>query len=201
MVERSIGRAKLTPEVRQRLADMAAEVRQLVYGEAGCPEWGTLFAEIEDDAREVGLEFIRLLMQQATQEQAETLQTEALNTGSGEVAQSIGSEERTIETESGEVKWDEPKAYLPKSRKAFFPQSKALGLGVDEDLSPGVMRNTHPRNCLRVGYFISPCAYKTTTDYVAQFFIGLCISACIWQQNFPRFCPPRKASPRPSKSN
>ena len=59
--------------------------------------------------------------QQATQEQAETLQTEALNTGSGEVAQSIGSEERTIETEFGEVKWDEPKAYLPKSRKVFFP--------------------------------------------------------------------------------
>lgn len=62
MVERSIGKAKLTPEVRQRLADMAAEARQLVYGEAGCPEWGTLFAEIEDDAREVGFEFIRLLM-------------------------------------------------------------------------------------------------------------------------------------------
>ena len=129
MVERSIGRAKLTPEVRQRLADMAAEARQLVYGEAGCPEWGTLFAEIEDDAREVGSELIRLLMQQATQEQAKTLQTEALNTGSGEVAQSIGSEERTIETESGEVKWDEPKAYLPKSRKAFFPSVEGSGTG------------------------------------------------------------------------
>ena len=121
MVERSIGKAKLTPEVRQRLADMAAEARQLVYGEAGCPEWGTLFAEIEDDAREVDLEFIRLLMQQAAQEQAETLPTEALNTDSGEMAQSIGSEERAIETESGAVKWDEPKAYLPKSRKVFFP--------------------------------------------------------------------------------
>ena len=31
---------------------------------------------------------------------------------------------------------------------------------------------THPRNCLRVGYFISPCECKTTTDYVAQLFIG-----------------------------
>ncbi len=129
MVERSIGKAKLTSEVRQRLADMAAEVRQLVYGEAGCPEWGTLFAEIEDDAREVGLEFIRLLMQQATQEQAETLPIGALNTDSGEMAQSIGSEERAIETESGEVKWDEPKAYLPKSRKAFFPSVEGSGTG------------------------------------------------------------------------
>ena len=92
---------------------MAAEARQLVYGEAGCPQWGTLFAEIEDDAREVGREFIRLLMQQVAREQAETLPTEALNTGSGEMAHSIGSEERAIETESGEVKWDEPNARPP----------------------------------------------------------------------------------------
>lgn len=129
MVERFIGKTKLTLEVRQRLADMAAEARQLVYGEAGCPEWGTLFAEIEDDAREVGSEFIRLLMQQTAQEQAETLPTDALNTGSGETAHSIGSEERAIETESGEVKWDEPKAYLPKSRKAFFPSVEGFGAG------------------------------------------------------------------------
>jgi len=39
----------------------------------------------------------------------------------------IGSEERTIETESGEVSWNEPKAYLPKSRKAFFPSVEGPG--------------------------------------------------------------------------
>ncbi len=129
MVERSLGKGKLTPQVRQRLADMAAEARQLVYGEAGCPQWGTLFAEIEDDAREVGREFIRLLMQQVAREQAETLPAEALNTDSGETAQSIGTEERTIETESGEVNWNEPKTYLPKSRKAFFPSVEGPGTG------------------------------------------------------------------------
>ncbi len=129
MVERSLGKGKLTPQVRQRLADMAAEARQLVYGEAGCPQWGTLFAEIEDDAREVGREFIRLLMQQVAREQAETRPAEALNTDSGETAQSIGTEERTIETESGEVNWNQPKAYLPKSRKAFFPSVEGPGTG------------------------------------------------------------------------
>ena len=103
---------------------MAAEARQLVYGEVGCPEWGTLFAEIEDDAKEVGHEFIRLLMQQTATEQAESLPPEALNTDSGETAQSIGTEERTIETESGEVNWNEPKAHLAKSRKAFFSLSR-----------------------------------------------------------------------------
>ncbi len=129
MVERSMGERKLTPQVRQRLAEMVEEARRLVYGEAGCPRWGTLFAEIEDDAKEVGHEFIRLLMQQTAQEQSETLPNEALATASGEGAQSIGTEERTIETESGVVSWDEPKAYLPKSRKVFFPSVEGSGTG------------------------------------------------------------------------
>ena len=128
MVERFAGKKKLTPQVRQRLAEMADEARRLVYGEAGCPEWGTLFAEIEDDAKEVGHEFIRLLMQQTTLEQAQTVPEEALTTDAGETAQSIGSLERMIETESGAVSWNEPKAYLPKSRKAFFPSVESSGV-------------------------------------------------------------------------
>ncbi len=129
MVKRITGRRKLTPQVRQRLAEMAAEARRLVYGEAGCPAWGTLFAEIEDDAKEVGHEFIRLLMQQTAEGQAETLPDEAMITDSGEVARSVGGEERTIETESGVVSWNEPKAYLRKSRKDFFPSVKGPGTG------------------------------------------------------------------------
>ncbi len=61
----------------------------------------------------------------------------ALNTESGETAQRTGSEQRNLETESGTVSWPEPKAYLPKSRKAF-PQAKALGLEVDQQLSPAL---------------------------------------------------------------
>ena len=129
MVERTIGERKLTPQVRQRLAEIAGEARRLIYGDAGCPEWGTLFAEIEDDAKEVGHEFIRLLMQQTTEDQAQLLPDEALSTDAGEMAQPIGVATRTIETESGEVGWNEPKAYLPKSRKAFFPSIEGPGTG------------------------------------------------------------------------
>jgi hypothetical protein len=129
MVTRNLGQGKLTPQVRQRLAEIAAEARCLIYGEAGCPEWGTLFAEIEDDAKEVGHELIRLLMQQTAQGQAQTLPDEALTTDTGESARSAGVETRRIETESGAVSWDEPKAYLPKSRKAFFPSVEGPGAG------------------------------------------------------------------------
>ncbi len=73
MVKQTTGQVKLTPEARERFVELVAEARQLVYGEAGCPEGGTLFVEIEDDAKEVRHEFIRLMMQQATAGQAESL--------------------------------------------------------------------------------------------------------------------------------
>ena len=58
MATRTVGKTKLTAEVRQRLAKAAEEARLLVYGSEGCPEWGTTFAEIESDAREVGFELM-----------------------------------------------------------------------------------------------------------------------------------------------
>ncbi len=51
------------PEVQQWLRQVAAEGRRLLYGEAGCPEWGTKFAEIEQEGMTVGLELARLLME------------------------------------------------------------------------------------------------------------------------------------------
>jgi hypothetical protein len=121
MAMRAAAMSKLTPEVRKRLAELATEARELVYGEQRCPKWGTSFAEIEADAKEVGHEFIRLVMEQTGSQQAGILPKESLTTDSGETAQHIGTRPRQIETESGPVNWPEPQAYLPKSRKAFFP--------------------------------------------------------------------------------
>ncbi|WP_347259306.1 hypothetical protein [Methylocaldum sp.] len=129
MARRRSGVSKLTPEVRERLASLAAEARQLIYGEAACPEWGTSFAAIEEDCGEVGHEIIRLMMEQSADEQAEAMPAEALTTDWGEVAQPAGAEKRRIETESGSVEWQEPKGYLPKSRKAFFPSGQSAGDG------------------------------------------------------------------------
>ena len=127
MATHIVGRSKLTPEVRRRLAELVREARQLMYGEQSCPDWGTLFAEIETDAKEVGHEFIRLMMEQIAEDQAELMPKQALTTDAGERANLVGTEARTIETESGKVIWDEPKAYLPKSRKDFFPSGESAG--------------------------------------------------------------------------
>lgn len=127
MAKRVDGKSKLTAAVRERLEAVATEARTLVYGERGCPAWGTSFAEIEADAKEVGHELIRLLMQQTAGEQAAELPEAALVADTGESAQYTGRQERTLITESGEVSWDEPKAYLPRSRKAFFPSGEGSG--------------------------------------------------------------------------
>lgn len=128
MASRTGGKSKLTPEVRRRLAELAAESRGLVYGDQRCPEWGTSFAEIESDANELGHEYMRLLMEQTSDEQSRTMPIIALTAASGEVSDLIGTASRTIETVSGPVSWAEPKAYLPESRKAFFPSDPRIGV-------------------------------------------------------------------------
>ncbi len=127
MAKRTDGKTKLSPEVRRRLIEVAAEARRLVYGDVGCPEWGTKFDEIENDAKEVGHEFIRLLMEQTSAQQVTTMPADALVIESGETALLIGQTERTLAGESGDIRWSEPKAHLPKSRRDIFPSGEGLG--------------------------------------------------------------------------
>ena len=73
MAKRTDGKTKITPQVRERLVEAAKRAREWVYGEQGCPNWGTSFAEIECDAKEVGHKFIRLLIEQVGDQQTEHL--------------------------------------------------------------------------------------------------------------------------------
>ena len=129
MAIRSDGKSKLSPKVRRRLAELAREAQALIYGEAGCPEWGTSFAEMEADAKEVGHEIIRQLLQECGTSQAKAIPPAALTLPSGETAQVIGCRDRSLITESGKVTWPEPQAYLPESRKDFFPSESGSGPG------------------------------------------------------------------------
>lgn len=121
-------RRKIDPQVQDRLREVAGELRQLMYGEKGCPEWGTLFREIEDEGMSVGLELARLLMEQATAEQAGQMPEEAMQFPD-DVVQPAGTEEATLQTPAGDVAWKEPCGYLKKGRKAFFPSQEGFGAG------------------------------------------------------------------------
>jgi hypothetical protein len=119
---------KLDPEIQEWLRKVAAEGRALLYGEAAYPEWGTKFVEIERDGMSVGLELARLLMEQSVAEQAHHMPAEA-----GEVraddAIPAGGEDSTVETEAGMVDWKQPRRYLKRTRKNFFPSTPSPGIG------------------------------------------------------------------------
>lgn len=53
-------RQGILPETQARLQEMAAEMRGLLYGEAGCAEWRTTFCDIEPTGMPVGLELARM---------------------------------------------------------------------------------------------------------------------------------------------
>lgn len=119
-------RRKIDAAVQERLGEMAADLRQMIYGEQGFPEWGTKFAQIEDEGMAVGLELARLLMEQSVGEQATHMPEEDLDCPE-ETAQPAGTGRADLKTQAGDVKWDEPAAYLNKARRAFFPSAEGSG--------------------------------------------------------------------------
>ncbi len=80
----------LPPEIASKLADVARELREHIYGEQA-------------------------------------------------VIDKNGQHETTLDTPAGEVEWKQPKTRLKKSRRDFFTQAQALGLDVDEMLSPSLL--------------------------------------------------------------
>ena len=121
-------REKLSERVKQRIAACQTEVREMLYGKAGCPVWGTRFAEIERTAMSVGEELSRQFMALAAEAQGREMPAEALAC-EGEQALPVGTETRSLVTEAGPVEYATPKAYLPKSRRAFFPSGDGPGDG------------------------------------------------------------------------
>lgn len=117
----------VSPEAAARLAEMAREMREMIYGEQAYPEWGTKFTEIESEGMNIGLELARLFMEQSVGEQAGHVPDEALESG-GEIAKkgtkTKGSE---LETHAGEVAWEQPQTRLEQSRRDFFPSGEEFG--------------------------------------------------------------------------
>lgn len=118
--------ANIDPSVQKRLAEVAEELRGLIYGEAGCPEWGTKFAQIESEGMSIGRELSRLLMEQSVQKQAAQMPEEGLIV-EGDVVQPAGTDKRPLETEAGAIEWEEPLGYLKKARRSFSPSVESPG--------------------------------------------------------------------------
>lgn len=122
----AVRREELSERVKQRIAACQQEIREMLYGEAGCPVWGTKFAEIERTAMSVGEELSRQFMAVTVDAQRGEMPAGALNC-QGEPACPAGTELRELITEAGPIEYQTAKAYLPKSRRAFFPSGAGPG--------------------------------------------------------------------------
>jgi hypothetical protein len=74
----------------------------------------------------VGEELSRQLMAEAAGRQQAELSAENLLCN-GEQANFVGTELRVLDTEAGPIEYQTPKAYLPKSRRDFFPSGDGSG--------------------------------------------------------------------------
>lgn len=121
---------ELSPEVSARLADLAREMRAILYpgaGEAeGIPVWGTRFSKIETDCLTISEEIGRLMIEQAVAGQGQQVPPDSL-THDGESAALTGSAPAVIETPVGEVEWPQPQARLVQTRRDFFPSGGEFG--------------------------------------------------------------------------
>lgn len=123
----AFSKKKLDPQIQEWLRKVAAEGRALLYGQAAYPKWGTKFSEIERDGMSVGLELARLLMEQGVAEQAEHMPATTGEVPDDE-AIPAGKEAAILETEAGAVAWEQPRGYLKRGRKAFFPPTPGAGV-------------------------------------------------------------------------
>ena len=125
----AVTRVELSERIKQRIAEFEAELREMMYGAVGCPVWGTRFSEIESIGMSVGEELSRRFMALAAETQGGEMPAEALAC-EGEQALPLGTETRPLVTEAGPIAYETPKAYLPKSRRAFFPSGEGAGDGL-----------------------------------------------------------------------
>ena len=117
----------VTPEVAERLAQLARELRIAVYGEEGFPVWGTKFDEIEQQGMDIGQELSRQFMEQSVASQAQAeLPPEALQPQGKDTPQLVSKDFKSrLETPVGEIDWEQPKTRLTKARQDFFPSGES----------------------------------------------------------------------------
>lgn len=119
----------ISPQLRQKIGSIVGELRQELFGEKGCPQWGTKFTQMESEATEIGDAITCELLRQALEVQA-TDQEENCSCGvCGEVTapHPDGVAPQVMTTGRGEVTWNAPQRLCNKCRQAFFPSASSTG--------------------------------------------------------------------------
>jgi hypothetical protein len=122
---------------RNYLEGVAKKLADDLWGPRG-PGWGTRLTELEDlalAARDIlSQKLVELGLERQAQAIHEQLPAEATACAGclrpfDEPAETAprDASPRTLQTRGGEVHWDEPQAYCPRCRRAFFPSEPKSG--------------------------------------------------------------------------
>ncbi len=106
----------------------AKNVVRHAYGPDGLP-WGTRFSAVEDMAVQVGNALARAVLHLALQDQATRTRPQdvtACPRCAGPLEERPAAP-RELQAEPGLLAWDEPAAYCPRCRRAFFPSGQEPG--------------------------------------------------------------------------
>lgn len=109
-------------ELRPLLDGVAKNLVGRLYGPDGLP-WGTPLSELEDVAVAIRTLLAERLMHHALARQADSPPPPPLQrcpTCHGPLDR-VEAEQRLVHTRAGDAHWEEPQAYCPCCRKAFFP--------------------------------------------------------------------------------
>lgn len=106
----------------------AKNVVRHAYGPEGLP-WGTRFLDAESLAVQAGDLLTRAVLQAALQEQAGQPRPDHLSSCPSCSGPLDGrpAEARAVQSRRGAVTWEEPTAYCPHCRRAFFPSVSEPG--------------------------------------------------------------------------
>ena len=118
----------ISKQLQERIAELATELREELWGSNGYPAWGTKFVEIEERTGEVGDALACALLCRGLQEQAEMAGHEADRcSGCGEPIPLEEIAGRLLQAKRGEAVWQESYGRCKRCRKAFFPSLPSLG--------------------------------------------------------------------------
>jgi len=121
---------------RPYLEGVAKNLMEKLYGPDG-PPLGTSFADLEQLASQLGKTIAQELLTRSLDRQSAGAMDPGCPT-CGRAGASAEPEPRVVETDFGEVLWNEPRCTCTRCRRSFFPQSRSLGID-RAGLSPAVL--------------------------------------------------------------
>ena len=118
--------------LRHYLEGVAKKIADDLWGPKG-PAWGTKLSDMENVALAAREIFSQKLLELGVARQSAALleqrpeQAEACPDCQRPFAEPAQPWPRTMDTEGGEIHWQEPQEYCPRCRRAFFPSEPKPG--------------------------------------------------------------------------